>query len=65
MYPQIELQNQIKLTQAGEALTKRVLTGTATSTITQLFGCGHWIQRQNGDSLFATCPKCFINRPLT
>lgn len=37
-------------------------TGLATSAVVLVFGCKHWFYRCNGDSLSATCPRCFLSK---
>lgn len=37
-----------------------LLTGTSTSSVTQIWGCGHGIYSASGDALYASCPYCFL-----
>lgn len=41
-----------------------VEAGIATSTVELTFGCGHVVHAVNGDTLYHSCPFCFIDREV-
>lgn len=51
-----------QLSPKGQREARSLLTGTTTSTVTQVWACGHQVGSVNGDSLYASCPICFTQR---